>query len=141
MSFCRSILPSVGEVNRLIMQGLNPVLKSGSVALSQYIGAYLDSKIGSHSHEMLIKRPMMQPAECQTVADDRLPKWIRIRCDMGRVEQLLMAKAAERTFPTVSQEDALTEGPLVEPAPSQRGHVSPTGWGGILCDLPALFLR
>ena len=39
----------------------------------------------------------MQPTEGKTVRDDRLAEWVRVREDVGGIEQLFVPEAADCT--------------------------------------------
>jgi hypothetical protein len=46
----------------------------------------MDPKIRSNAHEVFVIRPMMNRAQTEAVADDRLAGFVRVTDDVRRIE-------------------------------------------------------
>ena len=96
------------------MKSLNGVLERRAVSLSQNIRADLDDSVRTHPEEEAIKGSVMQPAQCQTVADDRLTLRFRVWNYVGGVQQLTMAETTEGTLMSICLQNKLPKRPLVQ---------------------------
>ena len=105
-----------------------------AVRLGEEGRADLDDVVGANGEEEAIERGVVELAQCDAVADDRLALGVAVGRDMRGVEELLMAQPTEGAALGVRANDPLAEGGLVEPAAKGVGHIRAPRLGGVLTD-------
>ena len=105
------------------MESLNCVLKGGAIDFHKNVGADLDDVVRSDRQEEPIKGRVVQPTQSNSVRDNRFALRLRIRHDVGRVQQLNVPQTAKSALILVRAENALAECPLMQSTSGQRRDV------------------
>lgn len=93
---------------------------------------HFDRVVGPDCQEEAVESGMMELAEREPVAHNRIALVLRIRDDVRRVEQFLMPKMADGALLAISLENALAKLPLVNATTECRDDVSPLDLSGVL---------
>ena len=113
---------------------LQPHDEHRAVRFPQDRRPHLDDVVGPNGEEEPIERGVMQLAEGDAVADDRLALGVAVGRDVRRVQKLLMPESAERATVGVRSNHSLTEGDLVQPTAERRGHIGTPRLGDVLAN-------
>ena len=95
---------------------LKPDDEHGAVRFGEDRRTDLDDVVGSNGEEEAIERGVMELAQGDAVADDRVALGVALGRDVGCVQELQVAQPAERTALGVRQREAVI--------PSWRAEVS-----------------
>lgn len=110
------------------VEPLEAVEEHGPVLLREDVVAYHDPVVvRPDGEEQGVEGRMVELAEGDAVLDPRLAQLLPVRHDVGRVEELRVAQAAEGALLSVRPEHPLPERALVKPPADQRGDVPAPG--------------
>ena len=111
------------------MQFLQAVSQHGTVPLEQDVGPDLDDMIGTDPHDVHVERGVVDLAERQAVLHHRLPAFVSIGDDVGRVDQafesLVATEPTHGATPAIRLEDSLAELRLVQARHGEAGRIGP----------------
>lgn len=93
------------------------------ISLVKEITANFNCVIRPYADEVPIECRVVQRAQCQSIAHDRMPLGIRIRKDVRGVEQFVVPKATEGALPVIRIKNSLAKCALVKPHPCDSGCV------------------
>jgi hypothetical protein len=111
---------------------LDRVNQCRPITLTAEIFSHFNGAVGTQANEVPVESCMVQGAERQSVAYVWDATRLGIRDDMCRVQQLLMAKVAECTLPSVRLEDSFPKRSLVEAYAYRRRYVRSPSHIGVL---------
>ena len=111
------------QYNRLAVKRLNGMLECWTICFLKNVGSNFDDVVRAHSQEELVEGRMVQPAEGQSVANDRLASWFRIGNNAGRIQQLTVSQMTEGTLMPIGEKYTLTKSALVQSATCQRRDI------------------
>src|SRR3954463_2481757 len=97
-----------------------------AIGLGENRGAHFDRVVGPNREEEPIERGVVQLAERETVANDRLALELAVRGDVRSIEQLVVPQPAQRASLLVRTHHALTKSNQVKAAAERGGHICPT---------------
>ena len=93
---------------------------------------HLDDVVGPDGEKEPIERGVMQLAQRDAVADDRLALGVAVGRDVRCVQEFPMPESTERASLGVRSNHPLAEGDLVQPTAERRGHIRTPGLGHVL---------
>ena len=98
------------------MHLLDPMLEHGPIDLSKNVLANMHDEIGIDTNDMAVKRGMMNLAQGEAIAGRGQPSFLRIRNDMGGIEQALVAQTTDRASASIGLHDPSPELGLMKSA-------------------------
>src|SRR3989338_4850722 len=105
------------------VEALEAMAEHGPIGLAKNGGLHLDLKVGANAEQVAVERRVVQRAEGQAVRHHGLAARVAIGQDVGGLEQLLVAQAADGATLLVGREHALAEALLMEPLTGRAGDV------------------
>ena len=108
------------------MKLLKPIAQHRTIDFSKDIGADLDDSIGADAEDVRVVRRVVDLAQRGPVRDHRCAERMRIRKDVGRVEELSVTESADGAGRVVRRDDAIAERGLVQPETSESRRVRAT---------------
>lgn len=106
---------------------LEAVTEHRTVLLGEDVTANLNDKIGSYAEDVAVEGGVVDLAQRQAVGHYGLAERIGVRNDVGGVEQLAFAQAANGASGAVGSDDSVTEAGLVEALSDLLGDVGAPG--------------
>jgi hypothetical protein len=125
---------AAGQMDLLTVDLLEAHHEHRAVRFPQDGRAHLDDVVGPNGEEEPIERGVMQLAQGDAVADDRLALDIAVGRDVRRVQEFLVSESAQRASFRVRSNHPLTEGDLVQPTAERCGHIRTPRLGRVLTD-------
>ena len=101
----RAKRPSRGQYELGVVQLLQPMPKHGAVLFFEHVTTNVNTGIGIYSQHVRIVRAVMDFAESDPVGHNRLTAWVAVGKDVGGVQQLDMAQAADSAALVVGPQD------------------------------------
>jgi hypothetical protein len=105
--------------------------EGGPIVLPQKIFPNLNDEIWTQPDEVPVERGMVQSTQSEPIWHHWFSARVRIWNDMSRIEQFLVAQAAERTLPVVCLKDALSKRSLMQAHPHRGSHVCSARGAGV----------
>lgn len=105
------------------MHLLEPDLEHRTVRFLEDRSPNLNPVVRSYGHEEVVESGVMELAERQTVADDRIAFVVCISHDVSRVQEFLMTQPTDRALLSIGIQDLNAEPLLMESPPHGRGDV------------------
>lgn len=115
-----------GQEQWALVQALKSMDKHRAILFFKHISADLDDAIGTDTEKVPVKGGVVQLAEGKSVGDGWVTS-LRIRNDMSRVKQLVMAQVTDSTVLAVRSEDSLSKSALMQSLPDSRRYVVSSG--------------
>jgi len=101
------------HVDRAVLEALQTMLQHRSVDLLQNVETHLDFKIRRDADDVGVECSVVQLAEREPIGNHRLSQRMAVWQNMRRLEQFVMAEAANGAALLIGAQNALTEATLV----------------------------
>ena len=128
---------SAWHSDALLVEGLDALLKHGTIAGCHQGGGDLDHVVGADAKQVAVVGSMVKTTEGQAVGDFRATAFVLVRQDVGSFEQLRTWQVADAAPPVVCAKDDCPEGILVESLLGLDGLVAATDGCDLLLGLGA----